>query len=75
MKREYEDFNFLKEKLTLLMSKYCIYTFRVKNNRFCENEETIKNYKIFLDYIDQILEAMDSSNAEVIRKLFIMKSN
>lgn len=75
MKTEYEDFNFLKEKLTLLMSKYCIYTFRVKNNRFLEDKETINNYKIFLDYINQILDVMDSSNAEIIKKLFIMKNN
>lgn len=75
MKTEYEDFNFLKEKLTLLMSKYCIYTFRVKNNRFSEDKETINNYKIFLDYINRILDVMDSSNAEIIKKLFIMKNN
>ena len=75
MKKEYGNFNYLKEKLTLLMSKYCIYEFRVKNNHFSESKQIIDNYKIFLDYINKILAVMDSNNAEIIKKLFILKNN
>jgi hypothetical protein len=43
MKKDYKNFNYLKEKLGILMSKYCIYSFRVKNQQLVNNNKTIWN--------------------------------
>ena len=39
MKKDYKNFNYLKEKLSLLMSKYCIYSFRLKNQNLTNNNK------------------------------------
>ncbi|MBQ2349310.1 MAG: hypothetical protein II392_00670, partial [Mycoplasma sp.] len=65
MKKDYKNFNYLKEKLSLLMSKYCIYSFRLKNQNLTNNnKKDLKQYRLYLNYVNKILEVMDTDNAE-----------
>ena len=65
MKKDYKNFNYLKEKLSLLMSKYCIYSFRLKNQNLTNNnKKDLKQYRLYLYYVNKILEVMDTDNAE-----------
>ncbi len=73
MKRDYKNFNYLKEKLSILMSKYCIYSFRVKNYHLTNKNIDLKQYRLYLDYINKILNVMDAQNADIIRKLYILR--
>lgn len=74
MKKDYKNFNYLKEKLSLLMSKYCIYSFRLKNQNLTNNnKKNLKQYRLYLNYVNKILEVMDTDNAEIIRKLYILR--
>ena len=73
MKRDYKNFNYLKEKLSILMSKYCIYSFRVKNHHLTNKKVDLKQYRLYLEYINKILNVMDADNAEIIRKLYILR--
>ncbi|MBP5256808.1 MAG: hypothetical protein J6Y96_00435 [Mycoplasma sp.] len=73
MEREHKNFNYLKEKLTILMSKYSIYSFRVKNHYLTNKKVDLKQYRLYLEYINKILNVMDADNAEIIRKLYILR--
>ena len=65
MKKDYKNFNYLKEKLSLLMSKYCIYSFRLKNQNLTNNnKKDLKQYRLYLNYVNKILEVMDTDNTE-----------